>query len=211
MKSAPALAPMALAVLVFAGCRERPPPSVPSEASPEAHPDDPRVVSADPEAVNYTPPGWPLEIGDTVTEREFEDLCWAFCESRGLAVVWVAGDSGTPLPFSASFAFLGDEYTPVGTGLHVYVGHDGPQAILPGYGLTKAYGNAPTTRLPSSLRKTVETDGDWSFLFPRIAEVGFDRWDAEEYAWWKAEEKRGDWVGTLKRHRERYYGPDASW
>ena len=183
--------------LVFAGCQERPAPSGP----PDAHP-DPRVVRADPEAVNYAPTGWPLEIGDSVTIEGLRELCWAFCESQGLAVVWVVGESGMPLPFSASFAQTTDD-----PGIHwrdrrlVYVGHDGPRRGSWAHTVyaMEAYDKSPRTLAPPSLRAIVEGD-DWSkYLL------------AADRAQWKAELRRGRPLDPYIRHRERYYGPDASW
>jgi len=150
-----------------------------------------------------------------------------FCEPFGFAVVWVVGESGTPLPFSASFARTNDDpYTydwddepstnPYWDQRFVYVGHDAPSMQMLSVYLSfwnqvvgKGRHRAPRPTkndLPPSLREHYA--GGFSrelVMFPKGDGVMAGR------AWWDAELARGSSLEAQIRHRERYYGPGASW
>ena len=112
------------ALALLAGCAERQAGTgadarvADRVAAETAAAEDPRILVACPEATNYAPPDWPLEPGDVVTDRQKRGLIVKHASQWGLAVVWVASESGLggAIPFGAGFVDLD-------TRASQYVGH----------------------------------------------------------------------------------------
>ncbi len=96
-----------LTLAALAACAHDPPASKAGlwEAAREAAADDPRIMMAHPEAANYAPPGWPLEIGQRISIWDWRRLDKQFGDAFGMGTVWVVSKSGLSgaLPFVAGF------------------------------------------------------------------------------------------------------------
>ena len=156
--------------------------------------DYPKVTHASPSATNYAPPGWPLEVGDTVTEREWRRLDIKYGGRWGMAVVWVVSESGPAgaLPFGAGFDYGGIE--------NVYVGHLPVRFDHYGYGGGRGrWVPELESAVPVSLRGVVDVRKH----IPSPAE-----WD-DFRSWVRG--TPGGLGKILTNERRKYYGPGASW